>query len=239
MNVLTRDHDFGSWVTSQADDSACRWNRRADRGGAGNTRLDRCRRGGHDGLERHRLHHPTIHCGRGNHRLYGGFQDLIDRSLASSGLINVSLPAATGLSDLTGNSGVFVGTTQVGNCYDNSSTSPSVHGGAMPDLRGRLRRREHGGFGDHRRRGEPLGGQLHTQSVDHVGHHGSHVSQLHGDRREVSQLAHTFDRSSVDRRRSNHRLHAWFHHLLDRGAFGRPRAASSTCHSPPRPASVI
>ena len=39
-------------------------------------------------------------------------------------LINVSLPAATGVGDLNGNSGVFVGTTQVGNCYDNSTTSP-------------------------------------------------------------------------------------------------------------------
>ncbi len=54
-----------------------------------------------------------------------GFKTSSTGSLASTtGLINVSLPAATGVSALTGSSGVFVGGNQVGDCYDNSSTSP-------------------------------------------------------------------------------------------------------------------
>jgi hypothetical protein len=53
-----------------------------------------------------------------------GFKTSSTGSLASSDVINVSLPAATGLNNLNGNSGVFVGTTQVGNCFNNSTTGP-------------------------------------------------------------------------------------------------------------------
>ncbi len=63
-----------------------------------------------------------------------GFKTSSTGSLSSSGLINVSLPAATGASDISG--GVYVGTSQVGDCYNNSTAGPPPTTAAQCDLFG-------------------------------------------------------------------------------------------------------
>ena len=53
-----------------------------------------------------------------------GFKTSSSGALTSSSVINLTFPLATGVANLNGNTGVFVGTSQVGSCFDNSSTSP-------------------------------------------------------------------------------------------------------------------
>jgi hypothetical protein len=120
---VERDHDFGSWITSKGDASARDRGRRADRRSARNTRVHWRRRGGHHGHERDGFHQPTVHCGRCNHYLYGGLQDLIDRKSRRFRLHQPVAPHRTGVTSLSGGTGVYVGATQVGECYNNSTTT--------------------------------------------------------------------------------------------------------------------